>query len=250
MEWSKILEVSIPVLITATITGLVALRKHRAVLKKEKELAMAEMRLAKAYDESHDVTIKNDVYESLLTMQSVNQISLAVREMFKETIADRFLIGVGIEKNGRVEHISMIFEQHDNDETVSAIARYHHVGVDDPYRDMMKESELRGMVSLEVDTMKESLLKFWYQKEKVRYSQVRFLGRKNVVKKEDIVKDVVSISSIATHVNRAWSNEEMAFIKAKYDSVILPIMKNIMMASEDGVDPFGGTGLKADRMRL
>lgn len=209
------LTITIITSITTVITASFALIQH--------------LQLKKAKDAKENTDIQLSIYDSLLNITSVNKISQAVTEVFEKTAADRFLILVGVENRNRVDYISVIFEQHKGDNKVNAIATYHNIAIDDPYREMIAEAKIKGLIALEVDTMQESILKSIYKSEGVKYSKIRFLGEKSINKE----KKVISISSMATHVNHSWSEHDKSVIKLMYDSTIIPLMNEMMFINTE-----------------
>lgn len=176
-----------------------------------------------------DQKTKLSVYEDILTIQSISRIGDAVSEIFEKTIADRFLILIGIERKGRMETVSVIFEQHKRAKhNISAIARYKDVEIDDHYREMVNDAERYGVVSLETNTMKASKLKDWYTTEGVCSSEVRFIHRKTIKSNSFIC----CFSSISTHQEGHFSFMEKTQIKAIHDLVIQPLVKGILDDSD------------------
>lgn len=211
-----------PTIIVAAITGLTSVLgvglplwfKNKKT-EKERDNAQAQIK---------DTELQLSIYNSLLTMQSVSNIAKAVDLMFERTSANRFLILVGLEVNGFVKTVSVVFEQHQDEKNrVNAIARYHNVDIDDHYRQMLKDAEKYGKVDMEVSTMQPCLLKNFYEVEGITYSKVRFLHRKEV----EPTKSVLAFSSIATHSNTSFSDQEKAFMKAMYDSSIVPVIRGL-----------------------
>ena len=189
-----------------------------------------ERNIALELNENNNLQL--EIFNNLLSIQSVNLISKTVNDIFRDTIADRFLILTGLEVKGKMHHVSVIFEQHNGGDTsnVNAIATYRNVEIDDDYRIMVRDAELRGLVSLEVSTMREGVLKYFYNRENITHSDIRFVNRQFI----DKGKDIVCFSSIATHQNQAFSKEDQFYIKDKYDQIIVPLIKKIL--GDDEID--------------
>lgn len=206
--------IAVGTLVTALVTGSIKLYTlHKENLK------------LKDHKENNDIKLK--IYEEILNIKSISTISNAISDLFEKTVADRFLIIMGIEISGQVTHISVIFEQHNylnHQIRVNAIARYNNVEIDNNYRDMIKHIQLFGSVDIEVKNMEDSLLKNFYITEGVTFSKVKFLKRKTIKQN----KDLVCFSSIATHASREFNDKEKTEIKIIYDGIILPIVSSLL----------------------
>ena len=189
--------------------------------KRERDVAREEVYHQKA---------KLDIYEDILTIQSISKIGDAVSGLFEKTIADRYLILIGVEKLGKIKTVSVIFEQHKNSNaSISAIARYKDVEIDDHYRQMVLDAEKYGAVNLETSSMKESKLRDWYISEGVTNCKVRFIHRKYLTSEASIC----CFCSISTHEGRSFSDKEEVRIKSTHDLIIVPLVKSILNDSED-----------------
>lgn len=206
--------IAIGTLVTALVTGgikLYTLNKENLNLKYHKE--------------NNDIKIS--IYEDILSIKSISKISNAVSEIFARTIADRFLIIIGLEIDGVVNHISVIFEQHnykDKQVKVNAIARYSNLKIDEGYRKVLEHIKTFGGVDIEVGSMRKSLLRDVYDSEDVKFSRLKYLNSKEIKKG----KELICFSSIATHENRIFNDKENIEIKIMYDSVIIPIINSLL----------------------
>jgi len=192
--------------------------------EKRQELDSREKELSAERDKNTELMSNINFVERLLDLRSFSLIRDAVQEIFEATHADRFLMLVAPEKVGMVSHVTVIFEQHKGVGMVSAIARYRNLAIDDHYRDMLALSEKYGNVHMRVKEMPESLLKNIYLSEKIERSKVRFILRKKVSDKTDILV----FSSTASHKDQEFSPEHQLVIQTIYDSTIIPRMKQIM----------------------
>lgn len=172
-----------------------------------------------------DNVIKLAVLDSIMDLTYVNSIKNAVDRMFDATIADRFLILMAINGKDNFNSVSVIFEQHKNRKlAINATARYRNVDIDSMYRDMLKQAEREGMVTLETSKMEPCLLRDFYEYEKVSHAKVRHLLRKSV----DEDNDVLIYSTLATHIDRPFSRLELSFIKTQYEGSIIPDLVNVL----------------------
>lgn len=195
--------------------------------KKKRNLEIRNLELANESleRENKDYKLKLQFYNKIMDLPFINAISGAVDEIFKETIATRFLILIA--KNGKEDFnvVSVVFEQHKNkDYRINAIARYKNVLVDNEYRKMLKNAERFGVVEFEVNTMPQSLLRTFYEMEGVKFSKIRHLARKPI----DDDNDFLVFSSLATHEDRYFNDQELAFVKTQFEGTIMPALQNIM----------------------
>ena len=163
--------------------------------------------------------------DRILDLEFVNKISDSVSRMFDSTKADRFLILVA--KNGKTDFkvVSVVFEAHKHTKyRINAIARYRNVEIDDAYKALLKEVELKGVVILDTKKMgKHDVLKDFYSIEGVNFSKIRFLARKPINNNNDFLV----FSSIATHESRKFTQKELAYIKTEFEGTIKPCIEKI-----------------------
>lgn len=165
-----------------------------------------------------------DTMSRVATLKTFNQIKGIVDGLLNKTSGTRFLILVAV--NGKVDlrHVSVIYEQHfDSDYPVNAVTRYNRLKVDEPYIQMLKHVEHQEPVNLDVSNMDNSLLKKIYRLEGVNYSKVTFLHRASIDEKND----VVIYSSIATHADKPFTQDEKTEIKLTHETELRPLMKEL-----------------------
>jgi len=196
-----------------------------AYLLHKREIAKHKLEISKLNLEKKQDKLKLDFFNRAMDLSRINPIINAVNRLFKETVADRFLILIAI--NGKTDFniVSVIFEQHnDNKHPVNAIGTYRNIEVDNAYRNMLKLSEINGAYDIDVSKMNDCILKSFYEYEGVKHSKVRFLDRQKI----DNDNDFVIYSSLATHKNKSYNKIEEAIIKTVYESTIIPNIKKVV----------------------
>lgn len=178
-----------------------------------------QLTIQKLERELQETNIKLNFIDRIMDLEFINQIGEAVNEMFENTKADRFLILVA--KNGKTDFnvVNVVFEQHKRTEyRINAIARYRNVHVDNAYREMLKEVELKGVVQMETATMPKGVLRTFYEMENVTFSKVRHLARKPI----DDGNDFLVYSSVSTHEKEDFTPHELMFTKTIFEGIIIP----------------------------
>lgn len=196
-----------------------------AILLHIREMSKKDKEIQKHKNEKEDHKIKAEVLDRILDFTAFNLLKEAVDELFRTTRGDRFLILIAINGKEDFNVVSVIFEQHKNsDYKVNAIARYRNLGIDAPYRNMLKEAEALGSVSLDINNMKDSLLKDIYKIESIQYSDIRHLLRIHV----DDRNDILVYSSLATHDERGFTKLGRTRADLIYNSSIKKILKDVL----------------------
>ena len=215
------------VIIPSILTYRLGLKKWKTELakqKKEFELREAEL-LARNTDLSSqkaEADMKMSYYGQMFNLTSFNIISSSVDRIFEKTKADQFLIMIAV--NGKTDFnvISVIFEQHkNNDHRINAIARYHNITIDPHYKKLLKTTNIEAVIEMITDDMPESILKDFHTEEKITSSLVRQLVRTPM----DEENDVLVYSTISTHSKKRFTRLEKSFIKTQYEGTIVPNFK-------------------------
>lgn len=210
---------SLGVLIPAVLLHFREVGKHKLeVLKLNREINLKDA-------ENRKNELKIDFFNRAMDLTSINPIINAVDRIFEGTKADRFLILIAINGKDNFNIVSVIFEQHKEDKyKVNAIGTYRNIGIDDAYRDMLKGSEFSESVDLETKTMRDGILREFYQMEGVKFSKIKFLSRQKI----DDENDFVVYSSIATHTDNNFSRRENTIIKTNYENTIIPQINKVV----------------------
>lgn len=198
-------------------------KKEEERWKLEKE--QLELENIKLRQENSDVTERLQFLDRVLDLEFVNEVVIAVERIFEHTKADRFLILIA--KNGVSDFniVNVVFEQHKKKEyRINAIARYRNVHIDHPYKQMLKEAELKGIVQISTEAMPPSILKTFYEIEGVKHSKIRHLARKPINEGNDFLM----FSSLSTHDDDNFTRQELAFIKTQFEGVILPSLDKVL----------------------
>lgn len=214
------------VLIPSILTYHIGLKKIRLQLvKNKKELEEIKARNIQLSAAKSEADIKLSFFNQIIDFTSINIISNAVNRMFSKTKADRFLIMIAVNGKSDFNIISVVFEQHKLENyRINAIARYHNITIDLQYKQLLKETETKEIISLATGKMPESLLKDFYINENVQYSLLRKLVRKPIDKDNDFLV----YSSISTHENRDFTRLEKSFIKTQYEGTIIPNLLKVL----------------------
>lgn len=195
--------------------------KKKAKLELE-NLELENQRLRIATEEN---TEKISFYDNIIKLVFINAISEAVQGIFKDTIADRFLILIA--RNGKTDfkYVDVIFEFHkDKKFDIDAVKIYKNVEIDNPYRQMLKNSEHYGFVDIETKRMEKQVLKHFYEFEKVNFSKVKPVMRKPI----DEGNDFLVFTSTATHEDRAFNDIECAIIDRAHNGIIKPNIEKLL----------------------
>ena len=227
MEWEKI----VIALIGSALTALMWLKdrqKRKAELERiNLENEKLQIEIARLHEEKADISVKLSFIDRIMDIPFFNELAHSINRIFKATKADRFLILIA--KNGSKEFnlVTVVFEQHKNDEyKINAIRRYRNVDISEDmhYKQMLRNAERKGVQELDTSTMPNCLLKQFYLEEKVTHSKVRFLLRKPI----DAKNDFVVFSSLATHNPVPFSIREKVFVKTEYEGTIIPALKEVV----------------------
>lgn len=218
----------LPEIVLGIISIVLGLGWFKSKNEKERErLELENLRLENKNlkSENEDVRVKLKFLDRALDLEFINQIGDAVDRIFDQTKADRFLILIA--KNGKEDFniVNVVFEQHKGSEyRINAIARYRNVHIDHPYKQMLKDCEFKGVIELETETMPRSVLKSFYENEKIKHSKVRHLARKPI----DDQNDFLIYSSLSTHIDEKFTDNELAFIKTQYEGIIMPALQKVI----------------------
>ena len=165
-------------------------------------------------------------FDKIMSFESINSIKSAVKELFVETSATRFLILIAVNGKADFNMVSVIFEQmKDGYGNVNAIARYHNIDIDYEYRKMLKLAEREGCISYKTTDMKDSLLKDIYIMEGVKTSKIMHVTRQHVDKDNDLLV----FASVATHTSESFTDLEDTTIKLLFDSKITPNINSVLL---------------------
>ena len=229
------MEIDIIALITTSFGAIWGIYKYFDEKKKRKkdekikdlQIEKLELENQGLKKENNSYEIKENTLERLMAISSLNGMEKAVYNLFKKTKANRFLILYA--KNGQDDFkvVTVFFSANQEESTnINALATYRNLNIeDDPqYRPMLKDVKRYGEVHLTTKTLPNCMLKDFYTAEKVNYSIVRILAKKEIDKNNN----VLIYSSIATHSEEDFTSLERTFIKALYESTIIPIINDIL----------------------
>lgn len=159
-------------------------------------------------------------------IRTFNGLNNAVRELFRETRADRFLILIAINGTVHYKTVSVIYQKHENDgDDHDAVKRYGNIVIDDAYRKMLKDAEYKGCVNVLTAQIKDTLLGNIYRIEKIIQSRVYFVKR---IMLEEKGKDVMVYVSIATHDKKGFTIEGVTLMNMIVDSRIKNYVADII----------------------
>lgn len=193
----------------ASIVAPAILLHLREIKKKEEEFLK--------YKKTKE--LEGSSLDKFLELTTFNEIKNGVDELFEKTKADRFLILFAINGKNSFRTVSVVFEaQKKSIYSINAVGRYKSLTIDNPYREMLKNAEINGIIELDVEKMPEGLLKNIYAFEEVKWSDIRHLVRIH----KDAENDLLVFSSLATHEDKGFTKLEKAKASAIYESVIKP----------------------------
>jgi hypothetical protein len=136
-----------------------------------------------------------------IDLADLNEIKIIVEDVFQKTAIDRFLLLSAVNGKEDFNFVSALYEQHEGrDEcllSIGATSKYIDIETDDSYKEMFKIVEKLHPLILDVQKMRDCILKRFYFSEKVLHSGVLFLSRKSL----DESNDRLLIVSWATHVD-------------------------------------------------
>lgn len=225
---------TIPATLTFLYKWLELRKKSKADSLKIKEQKLInealENDLKVAQKEKFQDAIKYSFFEQLSDLIAFTNITNGVKRLFNQTKADRFLILGAINGSSKFNTVSVYYEQHKDkihsDE--SAMTMYQNIGIDDVYRNYLIRAEHEDMVILETKKMEDGMLKRIYEDEGVTHSIIFIITRRPI----DGDDDFLVFSSIATHINRPFTEREKTRMKLVYDAIIVP---NVVQVIENKV---------------
>jgi hypothetical protein len=213
----EFLTIAIPALVTLVLGYLAHMREIKKLKVKNNNLEK----------ENKEIEIKLNIFDKLISLDSIREIHKSVSRIFINTKADRFLVLIAVNGKESFNRVTVIFERFKNkDETIEAGQRYRNINVDTSYKIMLKKAELSPSktILLETDTMENSLLKNFYIQEGVKHSKIRHLFRKAI----DADNDVLVFSSIATHQDEKFTDVELSYIKTEIEGTVKEKLNEIL----------------------
>ena len=164
----------------------------------------------------------------LKSFKQISVINNEVNELFARTTADRFLILL-CEEEKNIKYVTAIYELHkysqENANMVYGLVnKYVKLKLDSEYESMLREIKEKGLKKYDTATMKDSMLKNFYQYENVEHSNIYFLI--------EFDNGDILFFSIAKHKDVPYNvNEETLFSLAA--SKIIQIIENSEFDEED-----------------
>jgi hypothetical protein len=206
-------------IIIAFMGAVVTLLGSYMLFKKDIRLKEMDLQLKESKAKNTETVIKVNVLDNLLKMSVYSQISDAVSLLFLETKVERFMIFIAVNGITDFKVVSIIFERYkDLTNKTNALARYHNVHIDQPYKQMLKDAEKFGSVEVDSESMPPQLLKDVYENERVKHSIVSFILRRNI----DADNDLIVFSSAATTIPIPFDNLEKLSIKTCIEGSLQP----------------------------
>ena len=135
--------------------------------------------------------LKKKYYSSSMSIDlaDLNEVQSIVRDTFKTTGADRFLLLSAVNGKENFNFVSALYEQHSIKDksslSIGACSKYVDIKTDESYRIMLKKIELIKPFISSVASMRDSLLKRIYLQEGVRHTAVFFISRKSLDSNND-----------------------------------------------------------------
>lgn len=154
-----------------------------------------------------------------LDLQTFNDIKEIAENILYNTKADRFLILTATNGTRDMRFATAVYEHHKKNPKVrlslGATGKYVKFEFDSSYKKMLKDSEINGVVDLDISKMEDCDLKSIYETEEVKFSTVNFLFRGKIDEKNDRL----FYSSISTHEDKEFSRSEKTIIKMNIDKL-------------------------------
>jgi hypothetical protein len=154
----------------------------------------------------------------------------SVKDIFKSTRADRFLIMIAV--NGRTDfkHVTVIYQQFDKyDLYIDAMRIYKNMEIDAEYKKMLREARMNGTVLLDTNEMPDQIIKDIYLDEGVWHSKVKMMAKKSI----DEDNDMLIFTSIATHNIDPYTNNELRFISTVMDNEVKPAIEKLFEITDN-----------------
>lgn len=167
--------------------------------------------------------INRNVVDKLLDLTLLNKIQQSVNVIFDETTVEKFMILIAINGKTNFNTITCIFEQNKKYRG-NAIGRMRNLQIDQEYKNLIRESELKPIVKIDVKQMKQSILKSLYSTSNVKYARLKHIIRSPI----DNNNDALVFCSIATERNEDFNFDEEVIISNQVDSFIKPYIKEMI----------------------
>lgn len=217
--------VSIISAIAIITASIIAYRKDVRLKVMEIENRQMKTQISDKDDILTEANIKVNILDKLANFGVFQEIKASVDRIFENTKADRFLIIFALNGTRDFRTVSVVFEQHQHPRfEINAIVRYRDVQIDNGFRKLLRNAEDQGEVVLDTSTMPNQLLKDFYTIEQITHCKFKFIMRKHM----DAKNDMVMFSSIATHEPDPFDNLESAIIKTEFEGSIMRIIKNYL----------------------
>lgn len=206
-------------IIIAAIAAIVTITGSIIIYKKDIKIKELDLNLVDSKTKNVKTSIKVSVLDNLLKMSVYSTISDAVTDIFLNTKVERFMIFIAVNGVSDFSVVSIIFERYKElSARTNALARYHNVKVDKPYKDMLKACERDGFVEVDSSELQPQILKDIYDMERIKHSIVSFVDRRKI----DDFNYLIIFSSAATTLPFAFNNIDKLHIKNCVESVLQP----------------------------
>jgi hypothetical protein len=139
-----------------------------------------------------------------------------VSVMFRDTKADRFIMFFAVNGTTELSYITAWFDKRVPGHYTSQY-KYVRFEIDSYYKDILKEVERDGTVTIDVSKMNPSVLRDVYTStgEMVNHCILKFLKRTRI----DDQNDLVLYSTIATNSKEPFTDQEKIALKTCYDAI-------------------------------
>lgn len=181
------------------------LKQKRELKQQRAALQLAQLENQKLKDKSIGV---------VMDLKNLNKIKYLVDQIYKHTQADRFLILAATNGTTELRFATALYEQHRHNGkimlSVGAVNKYVEFEFDSHYLGLLKQSETRGIVDVDVHELPEACdIGKIYRGEGVTFSKWLFLDRKKI----DEHNDRLFYCSVATHAPTPFTEEEKLKIR-------------------------------------
>ena len=192
-------------------------------LKLENEILLLSKEELRCIKEEH--VEKLNFYDDIIKLVIVNSIQDSINEIFAKTTADRVLILTARNGKNLFRHADAIIDFYKyQQDRIDAVRIYTNVELDDPYVNMLKDTEYYGFVDLETARMNIQILKHFYETEKVKHSRVLPIARLPI----DENNDFLIYMSIAKHDGEVFTENEKTIFNLYNNSGIKPNIQKLL----------------------
>lgn len=206
------------VLLVALISALSAVLVAYITKRFDKKIKLIEIERDKERREKKRTKLELSMLTLFIRYDAYEMIDEQISYLKEHTSLSRFLILFAINGKKDFNTVTVIYEDTRGKQSKGAMKRYVRLPIDSHYRNMLKETEKRGFVNINIEDLPEkSLLRSIYEREdeQVKHSKIIFLDRLHV----DEDNDLLLFASAGTHENKEFTPKEKHLIRIATNSI-------------------------------